>query len=307
MTVTGSLGAFVVFGATVVTCSGVQPLCSGPLASVSPSGQQPCLLPPHPAGVVVVTIGQPSNSGPSAAVLPSSQHPNKLLLHNASGHPLPFLPSAGDTPSGQQPYLVSLQVSGTEQPSSNGPLAAVELSAQHPYFDLRQAAGFLGLGLHLRGVCSLVMIASRVLGVLPHTSVSSVSSVVTSDDDDAVDSSSVDNEDRVDASTVVSVELVASVVSDSVANVLVLLSVTPLDVSVLPVLSISVELSTEDVCSVVASVAPGVAVVPSLVSSDATEDETASVEAEEEIDPVELSVAAMVDCSASVVASAVVS
>lgn len=136
-----------------MTVSGSQPLFLGPFASVSPSGQHPCLLLLQPAGVVVVTIGHPSKSAPSASVLPSSQQPKKLLVHNASGHPLFFLPSAGDTPSGQQPYLVSLHVSETEQPSSNGPLAEVVLSGQQPYVDLMQTA-FFGLGLHLRGVCS---------------------------------------------------------------------------------------------------------------------------------------------------------
>jgi hypothetical protein len=116
------------------------------------------------------------------------------------------LPSAGDTPSGQQPCFVSLHVSGAGQPSSNGPLADVELSEQHPYFDLMQTA-FFGLGLHLRGVCSLVMIASSVFGVLPHKS-SSVS--VKSDDDvdpssvESVELSLVDTDDSVDSDSVVS-------------------------------------------------------------------------------------------------------
>lgn len=217
-------------GGTVVT-SGSQPLFLGPLASVSPSGQHPCLLPLQPAGVVVVTIGHPSKSGPSASVLPSSQHPKILLLQSASGHPLFFLPSAGDTSSGQQPYLVSLQVSGTGQPSSNGPLADVELSGQHPYCDLMQTA-FFGLGLHLRGVCSLVMIASSVFGVLPHKSVSPSSDSVESDDDvvpssvDCVDDSLVDTDD--------SVTSVDSVASDDELELLSL-------VSVAPVVSVSVE------------------------------------------------------------------
>lgn len=76
----------------MVVVSSLHPFCFGPLASVSPSGQQPNLLPRHPADVVVVTIGHPSNAGPSASVLPSSQQPNKLLLHSSSGHPLAFLP-----------------------------------------------------------------------------------------------------------------------------------------------------------------------------------------------------------------------
>lgn len=73
----------------------------------------------------------------------------------------------------QQPYLVSLHVSGTAHPSSNGPVAAVLLSEQHPNVLLRQADGFCGLGLHFRGFCSLVTMASRVFGVDPHKSSSS--------------------------------------------------------------------------------------------------------------------------------------
>lgn len=140
--------------------------------------------------------------------------------------------------------MVSLHVSGTAQPSSNGPEAAVELSGQHPYFDLRQAAGFFGLGLHLRGVCSLRIIASSEFGVVPHNSVSSVPSVELSDDDeDAVVSSSVDNDDSVDTSTVVSVAPLTSVVPASEVSE-VLLSVLSLDAIVVPVDSLSVELSS---------------------------------------------------------------
>jgi hypothetical protein len=69
---------FLGVGVVVVTLSALQPLFLGPLASVSPSGQHPCLLPLQPAGVVVVvvvvvvvTIGHPSKSAPSASVLPS--------------------------------------------------------------------------------------------------------------------------------------------------------------------------------------------------------------------------------------------
>lgn len=118
------------------------------------------------AGVVVI-MGQPICSSFSASVIPSEQQPNKLSTHSASGHPLLFLPSAGDKPSEQHPYLVSLHVSGTGHPSSNGPVAAVVLSAQQPNVDFKHA-DTLGLGLHFFGVCSLVMIASKVFGVLPH-------------------------------------------------------------------------------------------------------------------------------------------
>lgn len=86
-----------------------------------------------------------------------------------------FLPLATETPSSQHPCFVSLHVSGTAHPSSNGPVAAVLLSAQQPNLLLRQADGFGGLGLHLRGFCSFVTIASNVFGVDPHKSSSVVS------------------------------------------------------------------------------------------------------------------------------------
>lgn len=125
------------------------------------------------AGVVVI-IGQPIFSSFSASVMPSEQQPNKLPTHSASGHPLFFLPSAGDTPSEQHPYLVSAHVSGTGHPSSNGPVAVVVLSGQQPNVAFKHAETF-GLGLHFFGVCSWVMMASSVFGVLPHLSSSSVS------------------------------------------------------------------------------------------------------------------------------------
>lgn len=75
------------------------------------------------------------------------------------------MPFAGDTPSGQQPNLVSLHVSLTVHPSSNGPLAAVLLSAQQPNSLARQAAGFVRI-LHLRGFSSSKMIESNELGVV---------------------------------------------------------------------------------------------------------------------------------------------
>lgn len=92
-----------------------------------------------------------------------------------------FLPLAAETPSSQHPYLVSLHVSGTAQPSSNGPDAAVLLSAQHPNVLLRQADGFGGRGLHLRGANSFVTIASNEFGVVPQ---GSCSSVVSDDESD---------------------------------------------------------------------------------------------------------------------------
>lgn len=125
--------------------------------------------------VVVVIIGHPICSSFSASVIPSEQQPNKLSTHSAGGHPLNFSSSAGDKPSGQHPYLVSLHVSGTGHPSSNGPVAAVVLSEQQPYVDFKHAATF-GLGLHFFGVCSLVTMASRVFGVVPNLSSSSVES-----------------------------------------------------------------------------------------------------------------------------------
>lgn len=111
---------------------------------------------------------------PCASLLPSdAQHPNKLLEHNGSGHPLLFLPSAGETPSSQHPNLVSLHVSGMGHPSSNGAVAGVFLSGQQPNLLLRQAAGFLGLGLHLRGVPSLPIISVNEFGVVSQKSVES--------------------------------------------------------------------------------------------------------------------------------------
>lgn len=170
------------------------------------------------AGVVVIT-GQPICSSFSASVIPSEQQPNKLPTHSASGHPLLFLPSAGDTPSGQHPCLVSAQVSGTGHPSSNGPVAAVVLSEQQPNADFKQAETF-GLGLHFFGVCSFVMMASSVFGVLPYLSSSSsvwadpsvvdqMSTVVPSTSESVVTDDSVDA-----AASVVSVASVSSVPSD---------------------------------------------------------------------------------------------
>lgn len=177
------------FGALVVGTSSVEPSTAtvvqsvhshpsplGPVASAMPSAQQPNSLAAQPP-TVVVRIGQPSFSGFSASVVPSEQQPNKLLTHNASGHPSFFLPLAGDVPSGQQPYFVSAQVSGTVHPSSNGPVAAVRLSAQQPYVDLKQAAIF-GRGLHFLGVCSFLIIASNVFGLLGHSVVDSSSSLM---------------------------------------------------------------------------------------------------------------------------------
>lgn len=66
-------------------------------------------------------------------------------------------------PSSQHPHLVSLQVSGTSQPSSNGPDAAVLLSLQQPNLLLKQADFFAGLGLHFRSCCSVEMIAANVV------------------------------------------------------------------------------------------------------------------------------------------------
>lgn len=57
--------------------------------------------------------GQPSWSLPSAGVLLSDlQHPYSVSLHLVEGQPLWRSPAAGETPSGQQPNFVSLQVLG---------------------------------------------------------------------------------------------------------------------------------------------------------------------------------------------------
>lgn len=131
------------------------------------------------------------------------------------------MPVAGETPSGQHPYFVSLQVSGTGHPSSNGPIAAVLLSEQHPYLLLRHSGAFFGLGLHFRGVCSLVIIASNVFGVVSHKSVS-VSDSDVSDDSDVLDHKSVvvslSSVDMLVLSTVDSVDPDTSV-DDSVDSV----------------------------------------------------------------------------------------
>lgn len=152
---------------------------------------------------------------PCASILPSDlQHPNKLLLHNGSGHPLNFLPLAADTPSSQHPYLVSLHVSGNLQPSSNGPVAAVVLSGQQPNVLLRHADGFCGLGLHLRGFCSLKMTSSNVCDVDPQIS----SSVVSEDELDELNSlvlslSDVDSVENSEVDSVLSVAALLSVAS----------------------------------------------------------------------------------------------
>lgn len=60
--------------------------------------------------------GQPSWSLPFAGVFLSDlQQPNSVSSQGSTGQP-PFLgPVAGETPSGQQPYLDSLQVLGVGQ------------------------------------------------------------------------------------------------------------------------------------------------------------------------------------------------
>lgn len=80
----------------------------------------------------------------------SEQQPNNDDSQNVEGQPLNFLPSAGDTPSSQQPYLLSLQVSGIRQPLSKGPSAGVILSGQHPNSVFLQS--FLFFFLHFFGL-----------------------------------------------------------------------------------------------------------------------------------------------------------
>lgn len=133
-----------------------------------------------------------------------------------------FLPFAGDTPSGQQPNLVSLHVSLTLHPSSNGPVAAVLLSAQQPNSLLRHAAGF-ERRLHLSGFCSFVTIASRVFGVVLelHKSSSSVVDEMSVDEEDQMSIVDVSVENS-DVDSVLSVELLSLVLLDSLDDSLVL-------------------------------------------------------------------------------------
>lgn len=77
-----------------------------------------------------------------------------------------FSPSTGETPSEQQPYLVSAQVLTIAQPLSNGPLAGVFLSGQHPNVVFLQSF----LALHFFSLGTLVTKASSVLGVVPSSS-----------------------------------------------------------------------------------------------------------------------------------------
>lgn len=133
-----------------------------------------------------------------------------------------FLPFAGDTPSGQQPNLVSLHVSLTLHPSSNGPVAAVLLSAQQPNSLLRHAAGF-ERRLHLSGFCSFVTIASRVFGVVLELHKSS-SSVVDEMSVDELDQMSIvdDSVEISDVDSVLSVEPLSLVLLDSLDDSVVL-------------------------------------------------------------------------------------
>jgi hypothetical protein len=124
--------------------------------------------------------------------------------HFSFGHPLPFVPFAGVIPSGQQLNLVSLQDSNISQPSENGPVAAVLLSEQHPYFDVRHAAGFLDFGLHLRfGAMKIVVysVVSSSSVVLQISTSPSVVSAVSSSDDSVVSVSSVDGSSVADVSS----------------------------------------------------------------------------------------------------------
>lgn len=190
---------------------------------------------------VVVSTGHPSKSLPSDGVNLSGQHPNSDSAQSDFGHPRFLGPFAGETPSGQHPCLVSLHVSGVGQPSSNGPVALVFSSGQHPNLDFAHS-GVFGLGLHLRGFCSLVMIEVSVYGVLlssssspSRTQMSNVlpcKSVLESEDksltsvelsvDASLDSDASLTEDTVDTASVLDgscVETVSSVTVDSVGPV----------------------------------------------------------------------------------------
>lgn len=129
------------------------------------------------------------------------------------------MPFAGDTPSEQQPNLVSLHVSLTLHPSSNGPVAAVLLSGQQPNSLLRHAAGVVRR-LHLSGLCSLLMIDRSIFGVVLHKS-SSVVEEMSVDEDDQM--SVVDDSVEIsDVDSVLSVELLSLVLLDSLDDSLVL-------------------------------------------------------------------------------------
>lgn len=226
-----------------------QPSNLGPVASVLLSLQQPCLDAKHPVStgflvvvvwpglglgvafvgfvamtvvvlIVVVGSGQPSLSLPSAADSSSGQHPKRVSLQSSLGHPFPCSPFAGVAPSGQQLNLVSLQVSSIVQPSLNGPVAAVWLSPQHPYLATRQAAGFLGRGLHFFGFCSILTALSKLTAVDDESSesvVDQMSTVVESKSDERVVSSlPVEEDSSVTLSSV-----------DSVAPSVVLASLSP--------------------------------------------------------------------------------
>lgn len=52
----------------------------------------------------------------AAVLLSDKQQPKSVSSQGITGQPLPFLPRAGETPSGQQPNGVSLQVRGFGQP-----------------------------------------------------------------------------------------------------------------------------------------------------------------------------------------------
>lgn len=265
---------------------GEHPANFGPAAAVLLSWQHPCLEAKHPssfglavvvvcpgfglgvffvgAGVVVgigvvVGTGQSSLSFPFEADTPSGQQPNSESLQSSLGQPLPWTPLAGVRPSGQQLYLVSLQVSWNSQPSPNGPVAAVLLSGQHPKLDTKHAAGFFGRGLHFFGLSSVriavensvsssysvvsveLQMSKSELVVLSPVSVSSVAS-------EAVDSSVP--VDSVASVTDSSVELVSTVASLSVVSVpLVSLVSLASVVSVLSVLSASAALDDSEVSS----------------------------------------------------------
>lgn len=90
-----------------------QPFRFGPVASVMLSVQQPYFDLRQAGG----GGGQPFASLSSAIVLLSGQQPNSVSLHDIVGQPLNSRPNAGDTPSSQHPYLVSLHVFGFRQPT----------------------------------------------------------------------------------------------------------------------------------------------------------------------------------------------
>lgn len=163
------------------------------------------------------SILHPSPSLPSAGVFLSGQQPKMVSLQCVSGQPFLFFLGAGETPSEQQPNLVSLHVFGVGHPSWNGPLAAVLSSEQQPNGEVLH---FFFRGLHFLSFRRVV----SVFIVVAHDS--DTSGVTEEDDDNSEDVSEVDPDGSVvsdvDSEDDVSedeVEASETVDSDDVENV----------------------------------------------------------------------------------------